>query len=70
MSSLFRHLAAAHRMLTREIGRERARVRPDPARLARLKKERLAVKDGLYRHLPDTARTLRAILARLRRALA
>ena len=69
--SLYEHLAAAHSLLTREIGRERRKSSPDAARLTRLKKERLAVKDRLHRHIPNSAnaqRFVRQVLARLRRA--
>lgn len=70
MSSMYDRLIAAHRLLTREIGRERRKARPDGLRLARLKKERLLIKDRLHRHLPISSgalRFVRAVLARLRR---
>ena len=65
-NSLIERLLAAHRLLGREIVRERARPWPDGLRLARLKKERLAVKDRLARYLPDAAelrRVARAAIA-------
>ncbi|WP_298692219.1 YdcH family protein [uncultured Sphingomonas sp.] len=58
MNNLIERLIAAHRMLNREIRRELAHRIPDHFRVVRLKKERLAVKDRLVRHLPD-ARDLR-----------
>ena len=51
MNSLIIRLVAAHRMLNREIRREAARPRPDEMRLRQLKKQRLAVKDRLFKHL-------------------
>ena len=51
MNSLITRLVAAHRMLNREIRREAAHLRPDELRLTQLKKQRLAVKDRLFRHL-------------------
>lgn len=60
MNTLIERLIAAHRVLNREIRRELARRVPDQFRLNRLKKERLAVKDRLFRHLPDAAEMRRA----------
>ncbi|WP_141243945.1 YdcH family protein [Sphingomonas lenta] len=60
-------LLAAYRIVSRELGRERMRRFPDAQRLARLKKERLAIKDRLARHAPTNGYTLafvRGILAR------
>ena len=51
MNSLMIRLVAAHRMLNREIRREAAHMRPDELRLKHLKKQRLAVKDRLFKHL-------------------
>ena len=69
MNNLIERLIAAHRMLNREIRRELAHRLPDHYRIVRLKKERLAVKDRLFRHLPD-ARDLRhaarRVLGRMR----
>ncbi len=69
MNSLIERLIAAHRMLNREIRRELAHRIPDHFRVVRLKKQRLAVKDQLHRHLaePGSLRTAaRKVLGRLR----
>ena len=69
MNSLIDRLIAAHRRLNREIRRELAFRFPDHFRLARLKRERLAIKDRLFRHLPDAAgfrRSAREALGRMR----
>ncbi|WP_213981952.1 YdcH family protein [Sphingomonas sp. dw_22] len=55
MNTLIERLIAAHRVLNREIRRELARRMPDQLRLNRLKKERLAIKDRLFRYFPDAA---------------
>lgn len=71
MSSMYERLIAAHRVVTREIGRERRKARPNEARLTRLEKERLLIKDRLFRQLPPSPgalRFVRAVLSRLRRA--
>ncbi len=68
MTDLVHRLIAAHRVLNREIRRELARRFPDQLRLSRLKKERLAVKDRLFRHFPDAAEMRRVARAVLRRA--
>lgn len=71
--SVTTRLLAAYRLLGRELRRERKRRFPDQARLARLKKERLLLKDRLARHAPATGAILaiaRRILARTRRGLA
>jgi uncharacterized protein YdcH (DUF465 family) len=71
MNDLIQRLIAAHRLLNREIRRETARRLPDQFRLARLKKERLAIKDRLYRYFPDASemrRTARILLRRTRTA--
>jgi len=71
VSNLIERLIAAHRILNREIRRELARRAPDQLRLVRLKKERLAIKDRLFRHFPDAAemrRIARDILRRARHA--
>jgi hypothetical protein len=67
MNSLIERLIAAHQMLNREIRRELAFRFPDHFRLARLKKERLAVKDRLFRHLPEAAKFRRSAREALRR---
>jgi len=69
MTDLIKRLAAAHRKLNREIRAELARRFPDALRLARLKKERLAIKDRLFRHFPDASHMRgapRMALARVR----
>jgi hypothetical protein len=71
VSNLIERLIAAHRILNREIRRELARRAPDQLRLVRLKKERLAIKDRLFRHFPDAAemrRIARDIMRRARHA--
>ncbi|TGX46174.1 DUF465 domain-containing protein [Sphingomonas naasensis] len=71
VSILIERLIAAHRLLNREIRRELARRAPDSSRLTRLKKERLAIKDRLFRHFPDAAemrRIARGAIARARHA--
>ena len=71
VTELIERLIAAHRLLNREIRRERIRRVPDPLRLAELKKRRLAIKDRLFRHFPDAAemrRLTRDILRRARHA--
>lgn len=67
MSNLIERLIAAHRILNREIRRELARRVPDQLRLIRLKKERLAIKDRLFRHFPDAAEMRRIARDALRR---
>ena len=71
MNQLIERLIAAHRLLNREIRRELSRRVPDAFRLKRLKKERLAIKDRLFRHFPDASemrRVARIALARARTA--
>lgn len=66
-------LLAAHRIISGDVERERNRRFPDQARLTRLKKERLLLKDKLARHQPATGATLalaHRIVARARRAFA
>jgi hypothetical protein len=65
---LIERLIAAHRILNREIRRELTRRVPDQLRLIRLKKERLAIKDRLFRHFPDAAEMRRIARDALRRA--
>jgi len=67
MTNVIERLIAAHQLLNREIRRERARAYPDIFRLGRLKKERLAVKDRLFRHFPDAAEMRRVARIVLRR---
>ncbi|MDF7774546.1 YdcH family protein [Sphingomonas sp. AOB5] len=71
MSDLIQRLVAAHQILNREIRRELSRRLPDQLRLKRLKKERLAIKDRLFRHFPDASdmrRVMRVAVARARSA--
>ena len=68
MTNLIERLIAAHQILNREIRRELARRAPDGFRLTRLKKERLAIKDRLFRHFPDAAEMRRVARLALRRA--
>jgi hypothetical protein len=68
VSNIVERLIAAHRVLNREIRREVARRFPDPLRLNRLKKERLAIKDRLFRHFPDAAEMRRIARGAIRRA--
>jgi hypothetical protein len=71
VTQLIERLIAAHRLLNREIRRELARRVPDVFRHSRLKKERLAIKDRLFRHFPDASdmrRATRVALLRLRTA--
>ncbi|UZK67899.1 DUF465 domain-containing protein [Sphingomonas sp. M1-B02] len=68
---MIQRLIAAHRILNREIRRERTRRAPDRLRLTQLKKERLAIKDRLFRHFPDAAemrRVARLALGQMRHA--
>ncbi|MBC9031673.1 YdcH family protein [Sphingomonas sp. JC676] len=68
MNTLIERLIAAHRVLNREIRRELARRMPDDLRLRRLKKERLAIKDRLFRYFPDAAEMRSATRLALSRA--
>jgi len=68
VSILIERLIAAHRLLNREIRREVARRAPDSSRLTRLKKERLAIKDRLFRHFPDAAEMRRIARGAIRSA--
>ena len=72
MNALIRRLIATHRQLNREIRQELARRLPDQLRVTHLKKQRLAIKDQLFRHLPSAAefrRAARQVLRPLRPAL-
>jgi uncharacterized protein YdcH (DUF465 family) len=69
MNSLIERLIATHRLLNQEIRRELGRRLPDQLRLTRLKKQRLAIKDQLYRHRPVAAefrKAARVVLMRFR----
>ena len=72
MTSLIARLIATHRLINQEIRRELRHRAPDHFRLVRLKKQRLAVKDQLYRHSPEPGSLLgsaRAVFGSLRGAL-
>jgi uncharacterized protein YdcH (DUF465 family) len=69
MTNLIERLIAAHRVLNREIRRELAHRLPDHFRVVQLKKQRLAIKDRLFRHFPEAAdfrRAARSALTHLR----
>jgi uncharacterized protein YdcH (DUF465 family) len=69
MNILIERLIATHRMLNREIRRELSHRIPDQFRVVRLKKQRLAVKDQLFRHVSDAGelrRMARALIKRFR----
>ena len=71
--SITARLLTAYHMLGRELRRGRKRRFPDHARLARLERERLLLKDRIARHAPPTEATLalaRRVLSRARRELA
>ena len=53
MNAFAYRLTVIHRKLDDEIGRELKRRFPDTMRLLRLKKLRLAVKDRLFRLVPQ-----------------
>jgi hypothetical protein len=55
VTNVIERLIAAHQRLNRDIRHELARVAPDPLRLRELKKRRLAIKDRLFRYVPDAA---------------
>ncbi|WP_083942785.1 YdcH family protein [Sphingomonas soli] len=67
MSTLVQRLIAAHRQLNREIRDELSRRAPDSIRLARMKKERLAIKDRLFRLFPDASHMRRVVRDAMRR---
>jgi hypothetical protein len=49
MSNLMKRLVTLHRRLDADVRRELARMAPDPARVATLKKRKLMIKDRLQR---------------------
>jgi hypothetical protein len=55
MNPLIRRLKRIHAQLEADIGREAAARFRDPARLQRLKKLKLAIKDQLHRTAPGVA---------------
>lgn len=59
MNSLVLRLLVEHRMLTRELVRERRRPRPDLARIISLRAKRLKVKLAFVRHLPRSGMALK-----------
>jgi hypothetical protein len=68
MSGLIERLLAAHRMLSREARRESRKKHPNAARIARLRAERLAIKERVGRHAPKQPRAItffRAVFLRL-----
>ena len=67
MTNLIVRLIAAHQLINREIRREVARLAPDALRIRELKKRRLAIKDRLFRHVPDAAEMRRVARIALRR---
>ncbi|MDB5679440.1 YdcH family protein [Sphingomonas bacterium] len=67
MTNLIERLIAAHQLINREIRRELARMAPDALRIRDLKKRRLAIKDRLFRHVPDAAEMRRVARIALRR---
>ncbi len=67
MNAMIERLIAAHRMINREIRRELRHRLPDSLRLKHLKKQRLAIKDRLFRHYPDAAQFRRVARIALRR---
>lgn len=69
MHSLVERLLAAHRMLTRELRRERRRAHPSAQRIARLRAERLATKQKLSRHWPRPKSVIGFVRASIRRIL-
>ena len=70
MSNLIERLIAAHQLINREIRRELARIAPDTLRIRDLKKRRLAIKDRLFRHVPDAAEMRRVVRVALSRRAA
>lgn len=59
MNSLVLRLLVEHRMLTRELVRERRKPRPDLRRIAALRAKRLKVKLAVMRHLPRSGMALK-----------
>ena len=63
MNSMIERLVATHRVLNREIRREAAHRYPNEVRLKLLEKQRLVVKDSLFRHLPSASEMRRVVRA-------
>jgi len=59
MNSLVLRLLVEHRMLTRELVRERSRLAPDLDRIVALRAKRLKVKLAVMRHLPRSGMALK-----------
>ncbi len=59
MNSLVLRLLVEHRMLTRELVRERRRPKPDSSRIIALRAKRLKVKLAVMRHLPRSGIVLK-----------
>lgn len=59
MNSLVLRLLVEHRMLTRELVRERRKPNPDLARIVALRAKRLRVKLAIMRHLPRSGMALK-----------
>lgn len=69
MSNVIERLITAHQRINRELRRELARIAPDAIVIRELKKRRLAIKDRLFRYIPDAAEMRRvARIALSRRA--
>lgn len=60
MSNIIERLITAHQRINRDIRRELARTAPDAMLIRDLKKRRLAIKDRLFRYIPDAAEMRRA----------
>ncbi|NJR80688.1 hypothetical protein [Sphingomonas corticis] len=59
MNSLVLRLLVEHRLLTRELVRERRRPKPNLARIIALRTKRLQVKLAVMRHLPRSGMALK-----------
>jgi hypothetical protein len=59
MNSLVLRLLVEHRMLTRELARERRKSKPARARIMALRARRLKVKLAIARHLPRSGMALK-----------
>ena len=70
MSNIIERLIAAHLHINREIRRELARIAPDAQLVRELKKRRLAIKDRLFRYVPDAAEMRRVARVALGRRAA
>lgn len=68
MNKIIQHLISAHLRLNREIRSELARNFPNGLKLAQLKKQRLAIKDRLFRIIPDASEMRRVARVVMREA--